>query len=358
MGPVSVTLRGFSIIAFMVGAAYLPGILSAASMPRWWIIAIGIPLVSTLDPRNLLHSVAFCLLAGFVWAAVSLIDLPAPSDGALDLLMLALLCLTIIAAAGEDDIDSVITAFGWSIAISCLIAVPQWFGWSPVFQTSAPAGLFLNSEVLAEIAAPLLVWAAFKHRWALAVLMLVPLVLCHSRIAVLVAAAGLLAGWRPKQTWIKGLIFSAMMLAAILSVILFGAEKASSGMTRLVLWGAALQSIELFGQGIGWWALAHPDPFEEFAHSDLLQLMVELGVGALFFFAIPVLILSRRDAGNAAERAAFVAVCTEAIVSFPLHLATSGFLAAVLAGNLARDRNLVRACRLSVGNCILKTSRR
>jgi hypothetical protein len=96
----------------------------------------------------------------------------------------------------------------------------------------------------------------------------------------------------------------------------------------------AIESISFSGTGLGWWAATHPGSFDEFAHSDALQAIVELGAGSLFFFAIPVLIFLRCYQPRA-EMSAFVAICIESVISFPLHLPASGFLAAVLAGTLA-----------------------
>jgi hypothetical protein len=348
-------LLRFPAAAFLVAAAFVPGIFSSASMPRWWAIAIAVPLCSRMDPRALDPRIAALLAAGLAWCAASLSWSPDPLDGGLNLLMLALLSLAMIAAAGEADVEPAIEAFGWGVGVSALIAVPQSMGWSPVYQITSPAGLFASSEVLAEVAAPVLVWAALRRphgaritpHWGLVALMLIPLALCHSRIAVAVAAAGLVAGWRPSRSWHRPAALILLSVAAVAAVGLFGAGKMQSGLDRVVLWGAAVQSITPVGRGLGWWAFAHPGSIEEFAHSDALQMMVEVGGGALFFFAVPVLILLRRDAGSTAERAALVTLCIEAVVSFPTHLAAPGFLAAVLAGGMARARRRVRALELA-----------
>lgn len=339
----------FPVAAFVVAAVYIPNIFSAASMPRWWAIAIGLPLVSNLDPRKLPFPIAVCLAAGLMWAAISLLWSPDLQAGALGLLMLVLLCLAMIAAAGEEDLDLTIEAFGWGLSISCALAVPQWLGWSPVAQVAAPAGLFMNSEVLAEVAAPVLVWALLGRRWVLANILMIPLALCHSRIAVLAAFAGLLWAWQPASAWLKGTVIAGMAIAAGSSVTMLGIEKFAGAMDRMVLWGAAVQSITIPGRGLSWWAAAHPGPYEELAHSDLLQMMVEIGIGALPLLVVPIMILSWRSAGKTAERAALAAFCLEGLVSFPVHLPASGFLAAVLAGSLARCRADVRASRLAGG---------
>ncbi len=119
---------------------------------------------------------------------------------------------------------------------------------------------------------------------------------------------------------------------AVATFFVLGIDKLTSAGQRIILWIATVMAMTPLGNGLGWFAAAHPS--EEYAHSDVLQAVAELGVGAILFLAIPV-VLMFRSRGNNAERAAFVAVCVEAIVSFPLHLPASGFLAALLAGYLA-----------------------
>lgn len=338
------TRNRFAVLAFVVAVAYWPGIFSAASMPRWWAIAIGLPLVSNVGAKGINRSVGWYLLVGICWAAGTLGFLEFPLMGALDLYLLLLLCGIILASSALDDIEPTIVAFGWGIAISSAMAMSQALGWSPIVQIAAPAGLFLNSEVLAEVAAPLLVFAFWSRRWLLASFMYVPLALCHSRIAVLVAVIGLAYGWKPKFRLLKIGLIAGLCIGAGVSIAIFGIGKAASGLDRILLWSTAVELITPLGRGLSWWALAHPDPREEFVHSDALQMMVELGVGSLFFLAIPFMAL-RQGWGNRGERATYVSICVEAVVSFPLHLPAQGFLFACLAGFLARDRAPVRGMR-------------
>ena len=337
--------------AFLVAAVYYPGILSGAYSPRWWVVAIALPIASDLDPRIIYRPVLVLLLGGLAWAAMSLLVTPDPQGAALDLLFLALLTLTAIAAAGIDDIAPVIVAFGWGVSISCVLAIPQSFGWSAINQILGPAGTFMNSEVLAELAAPLLAWCIFKKRWALASMMAIPLVLCHSRIAILAAAVGLLVGWRASAL-IKSALAAALVLVAIGSVSMVGIDKASSGLTRMILWISGIDSIVPLGRGLGWWAFVHPASFQELAHSDALQMMVELGIGSVFFLAIPVVIILRRRGSDSAEHAISAAFLFEFVVSFPLHVPASGFLVAMLAGHMAGSRTCLRG-RESIRGIVL-----
>lgn len=319
-------------------------------MPRWWTIALGLPVVSRLDPRALSPRVMWCFVGVLAWAAVSLIWSPVLYGGVLPLFLLLLLFGVAMAGAGLTDRDAVLMAFAAGLGVSCLISISQRLGYSPVVENSPPAGLFYNSEVLAEVAAPMFVWCFWKKLWPLAALMTVPLALCHSRLALVVAAVGLIAGLRGR------LRLALLCLVAVGGVVLLvasGMGKAYSADERILLWGTALRSITFFGRGLGWWFQAHPFGQEEFVHSDLLQAFVELGIGGLFLAAVPIAIFAhdceckgdhggrlwchlRRKGCFRAERAAFLGCCVEGVASFPLHLPAEGFLFALLAGILAR----------------------
>lgn len=312
--------------------------LAAAYVPRWAVIALGLPLVGTLDPRAARPWPLAAAALTLAVAALSLLHAPDPWGGALECWYLILLFGAFLLGAGIDDLGPLLTGCAAGLALSSALAVGQSFGWSPVPQDAAPAGLFWNREALAEFAAPLAVWMLATRRWAWFAVALVPLVLCHSRIAV---AAAVLGAW-----FLPGLSrraaaasLAALILAAAASLFLLGDDKIASAMTRLILWGATAMAVTPLGHGLGWFAATHPT--DSFAHSDVLQAFAELGAPAALLLAFPALALFDRRGGHA-DRAAFIVLCAEALVSFPLHMPATGFLAGVLAGHLARRRDRVR----------------
>ena len=216
-----------------------------------------------------------------------------------------------------EDVGPVIAAVGFGVAISVAASVLQFFGWYIVPHTGY-AGFYLNPEVMGELAAPLFIWAFWSHRWALAGIMATSVALCQSRIAFFVVGCGLLFGWQASRR-VKLACVAVLLAAGIAAVTLIGdgPGKYLSGMTRVMYWVAAVFSMVPSGRGLAWWAAAHPFPMEEFVHSDVLQSMLEIGLGAVFFLAIPVMVLRR---GGIAERAAYIGICVEALVSFPMHL--------------------------------------
>ncbi len=324
-------------LAFCVGAAYWPGIYSGFANPKWWAMSIGLAVVPW-GFRNLDPVIAACAAAGVLMAALSLLITPHFYGAILQLIFIILLCGVAVGAAALDDVGPVIAALSWGVAISVAASVLQFFGWYIAPHTGY-SGFYLNPEVMGELAAPLFVWAFWRKRWAIAAVMAVSVSLCHSRIALLVVGCGLLFGWRVSAR-VKMACVMVLVIAGIAAVALAGQGKDISGLHRIMYWGTAILSLVPGGRGLAWWSAAHPFPMEEFVHSDVLQAMLELGLGSVFFLAIPVMVLQR--SGGIAERAAYIAICVEALVSFPVHLPASGFLAAVLTGYLARKRGDVR----------------
>lgn len=346
------TAAHWGALGFAAGGAFVPGIFSAASAPRWWAIAVGLPLVSTLDPRPL--GPAALLLAGaLAWGAAIIPFSPYPMFSAFELFLLALLCLAAVAGAGAEpeQVDACLAGLAWALAASSVVAVAQLAGWSPIEQKyGRPGGTFFNAEVFALIAAPIAAWAALGRRWVLLAGSASGLLIAGSRVGALAFLAGLLFGWRG-STWVKLFLVVALAIAGAAAIVALGDAKMFTAFNRAVLWGAALYSMIPQGRGLGWWSAAWQGSYEEYVHSDVLQAMVELGFGAAFLFgavAVSIFSSSKEGAksdealGARARRAAFVALCAEACVSFPLHTPAAGFAFFVLAGHLARRRRPVR----------------
>jgi hypothetical protein len=321
-------------LAFAVSVAFWSGLGGLATAPRWCLLAAGLPLVSWLDPRHLPPPLIWLLALGISYACLSLLWTPAKLTGINDLMMLLICVEALIAAAAIDDISPVLIALCIGVGISGLLAIVQVFGYSPVAQaigsgwtTLRPAGLFYNRGVLAETAAPLLVWAACSRRIVLAAPLAIPLLLCQSREAILAAGVGLCVALPRRAAMIAG----ALTLAAVGTITLLGIGKFVSLDERLLIWQTTISDLTLFGHGVGSFFATYPH--WETAHNDALQLVSELGIGAIPFLAVLAIGLYR-GWSQTAERAALVALMVEGIVSFPLHMPTTAFLGMVLVGDM------------------------
>jgi hypothetical protein len=318
-------------LGFFIAVAFWPGLLSAAVAPRWALIAVGLPLVSWLDPRALDLRIGLCLLATLGLAALSLAWTPDPLTGSLELSHLLILCAAVLAGACCTDLAPVLRAVALGVGVSSLIAVAQLVGHSPVEQMVSPAGLFANRNVLGELAAVVMVWAVLSgERWVSLVL-LAAVILCRSRVG-LVSAVLALCWARPRWTpsiVIMGVIY--VLLAPLVGMSPLDPGKLVSAAERLEIWTAAISDPRLFGHGIGSFTAAYPG--WEYAHSDFLQAFYELGVGVVPFALVVVAALLAGP--RSPERAAFGVLAVECLISFPLHLPTSAFLAGLLVGHLA-----------------------
>lgn len=322
------------LLAFTVAIAFWPGLLSSAVAPRWALMAVGLPLCSRLDPREIDPRAQILIGALLTYAAASLLWSTGPLDGWNDLFRLLIFLGAILAGSNQEDLSPVMRAMAWGVAVSALLVPFQLAGHSPVDEASIPAGLFYNRDFLAEAAAVFFVWAVFSREVWLAALLAIPLAVSGSRVALLCAAAGILsAGSR------KTMIGAACLVAVAVGVMFVFPNKIGSAETRLVLWQGGIGGIVPFGQGLGSFMAAHPT--WEYAHSDLIQSFYELGIGAIPLLAF--LIFATISPASAAIRGAMVCVFGEYLIAFPLHLPATTLVAGLLAGNLVRGRTAARA---------------
>lgn len=321
----------FGWYAFLASIVFWPGIPALATVPRWAVIAVGLPLVSRLDLSEVEPSYLHMLFAGLVWASVGLAWTPDPLAGCLQLFYLLTLCLVFVAVAAAD-FDDIMCGLLAGVGVSAIVVLTQLAGHSPVAQFAPPAGLFFNRDILAEFAAPVTVWAVLtlRRRWLSAALIAL-LAILHSRSAALAAALGFVYASRLSLTG-KLYLLSGIIVASIAAFI-FG--DAISAHQRIEIWRTTLTHLNLFGHGLGWFQVTFP--LYQTSHSDLLQLIAELGIGSLAWLLIPIRMFAEAR-GSVVQRAVLLTCCVEAAVSFPLHEPMGGFVFAVAAGSLAGHR--------------------
>lgn len=332
---------GTVVTGFAVSAAYWPGLLSAVFVPRWALIAILVPLLFTPDWRRLPPGVAAGLFCFLGCAGLSIFLSPDRLTGLYDYILLLVLALAFMAAAHLERLDGLMTGLAIGLVPSTVVVVMQMYGWRGVpMAGTLPSGLFFNSEVMAEFAALMLVWAIARREWWIVAVALVPVLACQSRIAVLSVLCGLLyLAWRPDRRLIMAVFGLLLVAGAIFAVVMLGQYKLGTAAHRIVLWGATVMSLAPLGNGLGWAQVAFP--IERFVHSDLLQMLAEIGPAVILVLFVPWLAF-RGERRDVAERAVLVAVGIQAAVSFPLHFPASGFVAACVAGYLLGTGRLVR----------------
>lgn len=302
-----------------------------------------------------------------IWSAVSMIWSPVTEDALDALWKTALFAGCFCLGAEAKSPRPVYRGLGLGIGISGVLAMAQWFGWSGIAQASPPAGLFINRNILAEIAAVALVGVIGSRIWwaVPALIPAVTLTLCRGALVGL-ACAGLLVLWQRSR--VAALSLAACLVAIIAADIASVPNDRSSVMERAAIWLDASAGMSWQGQGIGSFNALYPayatriDTLRlrpNHAHNELIEIAFELGpvgLGSLLLLATAALCAR----GRRTEKLAFVVILAESGFEFPLHMPLTGFMAAVLAGHLcgagpdlrdlvAGGRGLLRQ-RLSMGH--------
>lgn len=297
-------------------------------------------MASSLDPRNIPASLRWVLSILIVCGALSLLESPYPMAGVQDLLFILFLSGAFLLGAELSSLDDIMKGLAVGLAVTTAVLLAQSAGLIVLSHDSGlPAGLFFNSEVMAEFSALVCVWALVSKRWIFTLIAAIPVVLAESRIGGLVIIMAVFYAYRPASWKTNALIGLAILALAVATLQILGPEKIGSASHRIVLWGTGIGAWRVIGQGLGWGSAAFP--YEQFIHSDAIQAITELGIVAVALISIPF-IAFRNGRGSNAERAVFVAACVEVVLSFPLHFPATGFVAAIVAGYLVSARPVVR----------------
>lgn len=293
------------LTAFLVAIAFVPGWSGAATSPRWAVMAVSAFFIPWF---------ALPLVAFIFWRV------------GVDLGMHWALLIGAFAWGWRTDaetLDRVVLAFGAGIVLSAALAVAQWgWGFAGVPQAGAPAGLFVNKNVLAEAAALALVAAAFTGHYVTAALIAPALVVTSARAAALsVAAAFFVTLPREFRFW----AFVAALSAALAALAVFDFDFASMKL-RLLLWADAVQHLSWLGNGpYDYATLRYREPN---LHNEWLQRIYEFGIVGL----VPLFILGA--GGLSAHRLAPVLVAFGVIAcfSFPFAQPAAAWFAAFVCG--------------------------
>ncbi len=274
-------------------------------------------------------------LAGFLaWAAVSLLWSPDPYGGFNEVAHFTVLTGAFVLGGNLVDVSPVMRGLSLGLTVSAVVCALRWLGVDLVTQNAAsdiPAGLFFNSNMLAELAAPVLVWgivARAKVGWLLGPAACFAFAL--DRAAALSSIAALAIFKVPRWFWLFWPFLFPVLLLVFLIMTEVGPDRLWSLDERLSIWSSALSGLTVFGRGAGsFMALFQA----EYAHNDLLQALFEFGVAALIPAAVLVYSLLRPQ-NDSAARSAYLLLLLEGLVSFPLQLPASGVLTMLLAGSL------------------------
>mgnify|MGYP001598570631 CR=1 FL=1 len=333
-------------LGFLIVVAYIPGWTGAAIPSSYFALMIILPILLWLRDieitSNHLFGGLFVLYAGIsvLWSISVSIGFFAFLHQVLVLGLVFCLGSTLL----YDDLKRVIIGLAAGLSISAILAIQQWisfkFGYvNFVFANhTVIAGLFVNSNVLCEISAIMLIaLLVFKLYWWIPIA-LPGILFVHSRAAIL----GLLICALIYIAKISKLgVFILICLAGLIGFVTYGYFNSASIYERIDLWTDTLRGLTVFGSGAGSYELRFPMHAlaidtsiarPRYAHNDFLHLIYEYGIAVCLLIPIILNVLKV----NKDEKYIFICFGTISLFSFPLFSPVSAFVGILVAGYLTR----------------------
>lgn len=354
---------------FVLTVLYVPGILSAATEPRYWLIFAVTALLLAFREVTRLTSGHWLGLAFLALAALSMLWTPVRYDGLYHLAHLALLGMVFTLGAETTDIRPLLKGMALGLALNGFLQAVQLvmpYRWAyetfGIWENVSPAGTFINARYLAETAALVAVGCAAYRLWFWLLLALPGVLLpsVHGQSVRGVYAALLVLGlaWLATRQKIISLIL-VVALCATTAVVVGHPDRLASLEQRAGIMRGTWNGLTLTGQGIGSFFSTFPlqrsginlvRERPDHAHCDLCEIAYELGpLGAALALVFVAFALA---APLRPERYVFGLFVLIGLTSFPLHFPAASFLGLLCAGRLYgagdRLRELVRAGRISL----------
>lgn len=335
--------------AFLVSTAYWPFWHDGAVSPKWVALALLAPVLFWVRPR--MTTGHWALLTLLTYSAASSLWSVAPLDGLNSVIRLGLLGAAFVIAAEVDDMRRTYAALAAGISLSGVIALVEVLGLMTIPEANHPAALFGNRNYLGEMAAVALVAAVGYRLWWAIPGLLLALALAMSKAAFLgVGIASMVAIWRHSRVQAVCALAAFGIAGFVASQIIGGFDSTRSLGVRLDIWSTALSNLTVFGHGSGSFQSMYVLIYEytsiplgrpENAHNEFINLAFEVGVPGIMAAAIFAVAAWR--GGLQTERCILAALGAIAVFGFPLHLPTSGFMAAAVAGHLCGYGHRVRS---------------
>jgi hypothetical protein len=317
-------------IAIMI--AFIPSVVGAVVPTAWAVMWLAMPvyLFKCKIKMTTIHWLGLLFLS---YASISLIWSP---HGTYDLLQWFAIASVFVWSAELKDIKPIVVGLAIGLIASDVVAILQYFDVNLVFKfTHRPAGLFINSNIFAETSGMMLILILiYKLYWFIPVT--IPGLMVSSRAVILGLSAAFLV-WAWKQSKILALSISGI---GVLIVSQIGLASSTSDHYWLLL--DTLSGITLSGHGIGSFAYDYPLYAKHIdllqiryleAHNDILQLIFELGIGAIPLFILIFKLLKVDDV----RQCAYIFFIVTSAFAFPLHQPITAFIVALVAGQLVRN---------------------
>ena len=315
---------------FVLTVLCVPGIAGAGTTPRWAFAAVVLPLLVPSRQTEFTSAHAFGLL--FIWYAAVSISWSHYYDGLDALIKLIVVAEAFWLGSKLDSLKPVIIGMGLGIWVNSAVMLLG----LDVPHVNDNAGLFINSNVMGEIAGLALVAAVAYRLWWLVPGILPAFIMANCRGAF-VAVAGAFVIWLWGKSRLAASVLAIVGIVGV-AVVMGDSPSAAQRITMLV---DTIPYLTIMGHGIGSFYTLFPlystsiDSLAmrpEHLHNDWLEFVFETGAGTVFLFA--VLWISRSIL--------LAVVFIEALFGFPLHMPATAVLGGLIAGHAVRDRHSLR----------------
>ena len=244
-------------LGFATSVAFVPDILSAATAPRWAVLALMIPLVLMAARR----------VYGLGWAAVILAPMaltvlwaPDRLTAIDELIHWSIFAGAILVGASFGNLGALWVGLQLGVALSVVLAVFQWFGYQGIAQAVPPAGLFINKNLLAEASMVELITAVgYWPRILVAVAALGVVIATSKAVFGAMILTGAIWLWRRNDYPLDRVIAAATVLGLVVAVVVFFLIGHPSAAARLEMWLNALGNATILGHGLGSFSTYFPE---------------------------------------------------------------------------------------------------
>ena len=329
------------IFGFLLAVAFNPFIYAAATVPRWALLSVALPLLlwqqspSYFTPLHLIG----CLLVS--WCALSLAWTANGYDGLGELGQLALIAQAFVLGNRLGSMREIFKGLAIGLIVSSLlVATPLYqFMIGPV--SVEHEGLLGNRNMLSEAAVlTLLGCIGYRLWWFIPGILPSIFVWPQERasmLALIVAAGCWLWSYSKWLTVACG----AAVIGAGLSYAFFG-DRISSTSQLIQIWSDTSKGLTFWGHGIGSFLTLFPFLTStidivvsrpEHAHNDFLEIIFDYGfIGAFLYASFTVVAIGVADRIYRPILAAFLVI---GCFSFPWHVPVTAFIGACVIGCIA-----------------------
>lgn len=319
--------QAVAIFGFVLVVLFVPHISGAATVPRWAFAAIALPLITPRGKTEFTDAHVFGLW--FLGAAAISVLWSHPYDGLDALIKLIVIAQAFVLGTKLESLKPVIIGFGLGLWVNSALML---IGVDLPHTEDLPAGLFVNTNVLGEIAGLVLVASIVHRLWWLVPGILPAFWMAQCRGAFAAVGVALLI-------WLWGKSRLLVICTSIgAAIVLYEMPLDLRSMhQRFQMWTDILPHLRLMGAGLGSSYSLYPlfssmDTLAmrpEHLHNDWLEFGFETGMAGTV--ALIGLLWRCRSI-------VLLALFIEACVGFPLHMAATAVLGGIVAGHAVRPR--------------------